>query len=324
MRIDSSSLYRDIIKRAFLVTWQNGFLWIFGFFTSFLGLGSMYNFVIKNSWDNTLFNGLLNKVLSISIAGTVISENFNKIGLSKLLLFFLALLLGVIVIAFLIWLAINSFGALIKASQILDKNKKITFTKSFKAQGKKFWPLLLLNLLGKIFIYILLAITGGSLTYLLVNHSVGRALLYFFISLLFVAISLFITFLVIYASCFVVLKSKGFFESIQNAWKLFKKNWVVTVEAAVILFFINLLAKLGFFILLILFSIPFMLLLLLFYSASTAVMPTILLALWIFVGVLLLIFIGSIFSAFQIVTWTFLFDRINKGGVLSKLYRVFR
>jgi hypothetical protein len=47
------------------------------------------------------------------------------------------------------------------------------------------------------------------------------------------------------------------------------------------------------------------------------------LALWIFTSIILLIFAGSFFSTFQIVAWTYIFDKISKGGVLAKLHRIF-
>ena len=323
MKLDSQSLYRDIIKRAFWITWHNRFLWIFGFFITFLGLGGMYNFVLKNSWDNTIFNRLLNKITSVSLSGIVITENLDKINLGNLFLLFAAMLLVAVAIAFFVWLAINSFGGLIHSSQILDKKKKGSFVKSFNKARNYFWPILGVTIMGKALILIFLTITSGLLSSLVVYHSVGRALLYFFSSLILVSISLLISFLIIYASCFIVLKSKGVLESLHKAWTLFKENWVLSVEAAVILFFINLLVKIALIIVVILVSIPFMILLLLFYSASLVVMPTFIIALWIFISIILMILIGSFFSAFQIVAWTFIFDKISKGRLLSKLYRIF-
>lgn len=323
MKIEPQSLYRDIIKRAFWITWHNRFLWIFGFFTTFLGLGGIYNFVLKNSLDNTVFNRLLNKALSISVSGMIITENLDKINLGNLFLLFVAMVVSAVAIAFFIWLAINSFGGLISASQILDKNKRASFVKSFNKGRVCFWPLLIINIIGKILIIVFLAIIGGLLSYLLIDNSISRALFYFFSSLILISVSLLITFLIIYASCFIVLKSKRTLESLREAWLLFKKNWIVSIEAAVILFFINLMAKLALIVSVVLISIPFMVLLLLFYSASLAVMPSIIIALWIFVSIILMVLIGSFVSAFQIVAWTFIFDKINKGGLLSKLYRIF-
>ncbi|MBU1179366.1 hypothetical protein KJ885_00290 [Patescibacteria group bacterium] len=325
MKIDSSSLYRDIIKRALLITWHNRFLWIFGFFATFLGLGGMYNFVLKSGWQtNLLYNQIANKITTISVSGVLITGNLGKINILNLFLLFLAIVVVGILAAFFIWLAVNSFGALIGGAQVFDKKRKVGLVKSFNKSKIYFWPLLGVNLLGKVLIFLFLALTGGILSLILIDNSAVNALIYFLTSLLFVALSLLISFLIIYASCFLVLKSKKTLDSIHEAWKLFKRNWVVSIEAAIVLFFINLIVSIGLAIILVLLSIPFMVLLLIFYSASAAAMPSIILALWAAVAIALMILVGSFFSAFQIVAWTLLFDKISKGNILSKLYRIFR
>lgn len=321
MKIDTSSLYRQIIKKSFLITWQNKFLWIFGFFTAFLGLGSMYNIILKN--DNEIFYRLTNRFTSISLSGIIISENIEKINITNLILLFVAVVSTIAAILFLTWLAIRSLGALIKAGQLLDNKKDTTFKKSFDKSRGHFWPLLLLNIVGKLLIFLFLAVIAGLVSTVVVNNSIGQALLYFCASLVLVSLSLLVSFLIIYASCFIVLKSKKMFESIHKAWTLFKQNWIISIEAAAILFFINLLVKLSLVIILILLSIPFMVLLLIFYSASFASMPSLIMAIWLFISILVMIFAGSLFSTFQIVAWTLLFDKIDKGGVLSKLHRIF-
>ncbi|MFA5133517.1 MAG: hypothetical protein WC459_01810 [Patescibacteria group bacterium] len=324
MQIDSSSLYRDIFKRAFFITIKNKFLWIFGFFTTFLGLGSIYELVINKSLKNSdLFLSASYKFSVASLSGMLISKNLDKIKFLNLFLFIGAVILLLAVLGVFIWLAIISLGSLIHASKNLDLKKKADFSKSFNAVKSKFWRLLSINLTGKILIFIFLFITGALFSMILLNQSLGKALIYFLVYLILVALSLAISFLTIYASCFAVLKSDSLKKSISGAWKLFKENWIVSAESAVIMFGINIAVKFILFLSLIIFSIPFMLLLIIFYYGAVAAAPTIILAAWIFVSIILMIIIGSFFSAFQIVAWTLLFDRISKGGVLSKLHRIF-
>ncbi|PIR66535.1 MAG: hypothetical protein COU51_03280 [Parcubacteria group bacterium CG10_big_fil_rev_8_21_14_0_10_36_14] len=327
MKIDSSSLYRDIIKRAFLVTWRNRFLWILGFFTTFLGLGSLYEITVKNSINNIeIFSSFANKITSISLSGIIISKNLDKINIGNAILTIFFLIFATALIAFLIWLAVISFSGLIKSAQKLDQNKKKLSLRVVLKEGKQhFWQILGINILGKVLITCLLAFTGWTLSFIIIDHSIGRAFFYFFVALLFIAISLLITFLIVYASCFSILKEKSFFSSIKHSWDLFKKNWIVSIEASVILFAVNFILKLTLTASIVLLSIPFMILLLLFYSAASTIsgISTVIIAIWILISIVLMVLVGSFYSAFQIVAWTFIFDRINKGGVLSKLHRIF-
>jgi hypothetical protein len=324
MKIDSSSLYRDIFKRAFFITLHNRFLWIFGFFATFLGLGSIYELVINTSLQNSaLFLNLNYKLSGAALSGLLISANIDKVKILNLVLLFGAALLCLALLAAFVWLAISSLGSLIVAAKNLDAKKKIDFTKSFKKAKEKFWKLLSINLAGKILIFAFLFITGWLFSLILLNSSLAKALLFFAVYLILVAVSLAISFLTIYASCFAALKTDGVKKSIINAWRLFKDNWVVSAESAVIMFLLNLAVKIILFIALVIFSIPFMLFLVIFYYSAAVVAPAILIGIWILFLVLFMILIGSFFSAFQIVAWTLIFDRISKGGVLSKLHRIF-
>jgi len=322
--IDSTSLYRNILKRALLITWHHKFLWVLGFFTTFLGLGSIYEMVFRKSFQyDILFGKLVGKFTTISVSSLLISNNLDKVSVFNLVLFILAIAAITALIGFLVWLTIVSFGALIKSAQILDAGKKISLFKSLAESRKKFWPLFFTNIVGKSLIFLFLALTGALLSLILTDNSIGNALIYFFASIVFVAISLLFSFLIIYTSCFAVLKSKKLLLAAHNGWLLFKEHWVVSVEAAVILFFINLLVKVALAIVIILFSVPLMILLLIFYSAALSTLPTAAVVVWVIISVIIMLLAGSFFSAFQIVAWTLLFDKILKGGVLSKLHRIF-
>lgn len=325
MKNTTQFLYRDILKKAFVVTLKHPFLWVFGFFTTFLGLGSIYEVVFKNAANqSSLFGKFGAKITSISVSGWFIGENLNEFTLGNILFLLGSLLVVVAVFLFVLWLSINSFGGLIHSANLLDRKKKTTFQKGFLMGKEKFWKLLAVNVVGKILIFLLLILTGGTLSFFLLKNSITDALLYFFSFLVFIAVSLLISFLIIYASAYIMLKSKGVLESIHDGWELFKKNWVVSIEAAAILFLINILAKIALTLIIVALSVPFMLLLLLGYSMSLKFLPIILLALWIIAAVFAMIIIGSFFASFQIVAWTLLFDKISKGGVLSKLYRIFK
>lgn len=323
-QINSSSLYRDVIWRALVITWRHPLLWIFGFFTTFLGLGGIYQMIIGKSINSgLLFGQLTGQTQIISLSGLLVSSNLGQINISNLLLLFGAIFLILALLVFFIYLSISSFGALIFSASAIDKKKPLRFWKNFSQGRAHFWRLLAINLIGKILIFAFLALVGGLISLIIINNSISRALLYFFAFLILVAASLIISFLTIYGSSFVVLKSRKLIESVESAWELFKENWVVSIEAAAIMFLLNLLAQAVIFAALIVFSLPYLLMLLLIFSASVTTAPVIILALWITTSIIIMIVAGSFFSTLQIVVWTLLFDKMVKGGVMSKLHRIF-
>ncbi len=324
MKIDSSSLYRDVFKRALAVTWHHPKLWIFGFFATFLGLGGIFQVIITQGVRSGLtFSRTAYNAEAISLSGALITSNLGRINILNLLFLLGAVVLSVALLVLATWLAVSSLGALMSSAYALDKKKKLSFWKNFTQGHAHFWRLLSVNLSGKILILFFLALVGALVSLIVVDNSIWRALLYFSVFLVLVAASLIISFLTIYASAFVVLKSRGLLESLESAWKLFKENWVVSFEAAAILFILNVLAQAIIFVALIIFSIPFLVLLLLLYSSAAATAPFVIMAVWVFTSIIFLIFAGSFFSTFQIIAWTYIFDKISKGGVLSKLHRIF-
>jgi len=237
-------LYRDIFKKAFLLTIKNPFLWVFGLFTTFLGIGSFYELILKRSLDQIFTFGRLElQVNTLKIFGTTFAGSIGDLKLVELLGFigYIALALSVLVIS--VWVAISAFGAIIHATQKIDKKKKTGFWDAFKAGLKHFWKLFIVNIFGKTIIFTLLLVTGWLLSHLLINNSLFNAIVYFLSFLIFVSISLFISFLVVYTSAYIVIKNHTTKKSIKQSWQLFKNSWVVTIEASIILFFVNLLTK---------------------------------------------------------------------------------
>lgn len=280
--------------------------------------------VISKSINSGMFFGqLVGNANIISLSGLLVSSNLEQINIGNLTMLFGAVFLSLALLASAAYLAISSFGALIFSASALDKKKPLHFWKGLNQGRVHFWRLLLINLLGKILIFAFLALIGWLLAQIIINNSVSRGLLYFFTFLILVAASLIISFLTIYASAFAVLKSQKIIESTESSWALFRKNWVVSVEAAAIMFILNLLAQAAIFAALVIFSLPYLLALLLIYSATVTTAPIIILALWIITSIITMLVAGSFFSTFQIIAWTLLFDRMVKGGVMSKLHRIF-
>jgi len=315
------TLYRQILSQAWQTTWRHKYLWFFGFFAAFIGGGGEYNVLFKGFSGSSEQDVFLRfeKMAETGVFSARTLDNIGKIiktdplSLLALLLVFLTVLLIVI---FLIWLSTVSQAAVVNNSARRLANKKADFKDGLTAGAKKFWPVFGLNLVIRIFAFLALALLGIS--------SALNAPWPVFVALFIAAIVvvLILSFMIKYAVAFVVIKGNGFVESMKNAWRLFVDNWLVSLEMAVILFFINLLVGLAVVLAVLTLSIPFMFLIMAVYqvSMSAGFWLMIILAAITLLGIIVLS--GAALSVFQISSWTGLFVRLTNKGGESKIIRL--
>jgi hypothetical protein len=320
-----TSVYRRILKKAWQITWQNKFLWLFGFLAALIGNVSIYETLIKG-------------FLKISEVGQVpqhdvwaailisLNEIQNYSAANPFVLFlFSTLLLGCfILIGLAIWLAINSRGALIDCVFKINKKEKINLKEGWTSGKKFFWQILGFNILSRCLIVALLfLITIPAL--LILGESGGplwqNLLLYFVSFVFFTALALIVSLMAIYASSFVVIKNYKFFDAIRESWNLFIKNWLTSLEMALILFLVSLGAGIAFIFFSVLISVPFALFLISFYYLDLQLAFFVTFLLVLLVWLCLLILVGSALVTFQFSSWTLLFVELTKKKILSKLFR---
>ena len=126
-----------------------------------------------------------------------------------------------------------------------------------------------------------------------------------------------------YSICYIVLQGRNFIDSIEDSWRLFINNWIISLEMGLILFAIQFLVTVALFIIILVLGIPFLFLALLFGGLAMPI-SWIMILTYIITSIMLVIFTGSIFTTFQISSWTGLFlELTKKQGVISKLARFF-
>ncbi len=315
------SLYTTILSQAWKTTWRHKYLWFFGIFAAFLGAGGEYNVLFRGlstGSEQQIFPGLgritetgfFSGQTLVNIREIMISD---PLSLLTLLMLFLVIL---IISAFLIWLSTVSQAALVNSAAKYLTNKKDDFKAGIAIGTKKFWPVLGLNLLGKFLIY-LIFILVGLLAVLSVPWPMFAPAF-----IIFIIIALVISFVIKYAVAYVVIEGEGFVISIQEGWRLFIKNWLVSLEMAFILFFINILVGLAVALIILTLTIPFTFLALAVYqiSAIAGFWIMFVLAITSLLGIIILS--GSLLSVFQISSWTGLFVRLVKKGGTSKIVRI--
>lgn len=322
-----SQLYRPIIKQAVIISWRYKFLWLFGFFaTALIGAG---NFEIITQALQTM-GGQGFSLMGLNLFFT--NDAFRGLTLSKLvdfiiknplegLLVLLTFLVLLVITILVVWLAIVSVGALIHSVGKLYRKQKINFSDSLEKGIVNFWPVLGVNVLAKIITLILFFIVSIPIFLMVQKGSWFNALFYLILFILMVGLAVIIAFLTIFAEIYIILERKSIGASIKASWKLFQKNWLISIETGIILLLINFIFGFILFAILAVLSIPWDIILIVFASSQSVIGYTIFLAAGLLFLVAAIILAGSFLSTFQFAVWTILFLNIQKE-VQSKIMRL--
>ena len=322
-------MYRQIIKNSINLTLKNKKLWLFGLATALLGNGGELDLFLKNAeraqnlpqrfldLPNFFQNNLIAEKFIFSLKNLAFSQ---KPILSFLILVFLSLL---------IWLIIITQGALVKT--IGEKTKPETNSRLSWQKIKKnwlvcrqyFWELLFINITLKGGAFVISLLVALPIYILLTkfssqNHILFLSLIFFFI---FTPIGVISSFLTKYALCYLIIGKKHINEAILKSFILFRDNWLITLENAILLYALNIIFAVLMLTLGLIISFPALTgLSLAFYPQILKVgyMVTIIALILIPIGLLT----GSLLAVFQYSVWTKLFLEIKgRKKILSKLAR---
>ncbi|MBU2228831.1 hypothetical protein KJ810_00315 [Patescibacteria group bacterium] len=322
------TLYRDIIKEAWQITWRRRFLWFFGLFAVLLGNGGEYEILFQNIDAVSNQQTLIYNLQNISNTGQLqtywdnIASYFSNYTASSIGIFVLVLAIFVLIV----WLVVISQAGLIDSTLKIKAGKKADLESGFQAGRKYFSPIFILNLISRVFVYTLLFLIGIPLVYLFLSkESLGWNIAFSIVSfIILVPISIIISFVIKYASAFVVHKGQGVGAALRNGWKLFIKNWLISIEMAFVVLLINFSLGLGLIIFLGIVAIPFVLLGIIFYLVGTSVGVYVLGVVATVVLIAAAFIVGAFIAAFQFVAWTLLYRRLLGDKDTSKIIRLFK
>jgi len=314
-------LYREALSHSWQFAKEHKILWVFGLFSVFLGQMGILD--------------LLSKV-GLSAAGRpmhiLMSERFAFVkelvgGTAQMNLpldgwFWFASLLVVLVGFALVFIFVSvvSQGALIKASAVSVKHKKLpNVGEEWHVGVKHFWRMFFVNVIKKI-AYCLMALPVGYIAFkLLFSSSIGLSLLFLLVFVLAALVGMVVSFLAIYASGYIVVEEYGFWEAWSAAWKLFTNHWLVSFEVGLIVVLLNIVLAVVVLFGMMIFFLPTLI-------SWAIVNITGSLSLWLvglMVGVglnaLFIMLVSSVFSVFVISTWTYLFMKMHKVGIKSRV-----
>ena len=314
--------YRKILRQSLNITWHNKYLWFFGLFATFLGAGGEYqiiNNVVENNGDTALngigrFFAIFNPELWSNI-GPYFAQDPRGALISIILL-----ILALAIFVFLVILTISSQAALINQAKKLYNNEKkdLGISKGMLIGQSHFWPVLGVNILVKVIIACIFFLI--TLPIILTASTSGLPIaIYIILFLILVPVVMGLSLIAKYAIAHIVIKGNKFVEAIDNAFKLFSRNWVISLEMAFILIMINIIV--GLIILIAMFAIaaPFVILSLIFANFTIFWLITFL---GLTVLILAVIWLGSMLTTFLINSWTKLFLELLDGKGVSKIKRL--
>lgn len=317
--------YRNILKQAWSLTWHNKYLWWLGIFAALLGNGGELEILFNNNGANpgqSIFPGL-KRIASTGVFKAQTYDNIIDLFRYDTLNMVIVLIMSLFVLAvfiLLVWLVISSQGALVNGAAALLNKRKTALRQNWDAGVLNFWPVLSINILLKIVIYILLALI--SLPLIFWSGNSGSWLLYVLAAIIIIPLAIILSFIAKYSIAYVVINGEKAGEALRRSIKLFKENWLISFEMAVILFFINIIVGLLIVLCILALAAPFLFLgIILFYIFSS--LGSYLIAILGFAAFLFIIITGgAALAVFQITVWTSLFLELDKKRGISKLMRV--
>lgn len=320
--------YRSILRQALSIAWKHKYLWFFGLFASLaVAGGSMeYQFITQGLGQGFIdgaYQGSSNLLALSDLIGQIWWGTIDLFHQNIIIIIntLTILLLAATFIFVFIWLAINSQAALIDTIKkiIIPKKKPgiLSIRDGLSTGSRHFWSVLGLNILIKILTSFAFFIISLPLLFLALSNSQSFVIAYIILFVLFVPIAVSLSLIVKYAISARVLEEESLVKSLAEGWNLFRKNWLISLEVAIILFVISFLSSLAILLVIAVLFFP-----LLWFSLAFSIGWLVFLML--FLSLLTAILFGSFFTTFQIATWTNLYLHLKDNKGLAKLERIFQ
>lgn len=313
--------YQQALSAAWQVVWHHKALWILGLLAACLGqfgLGDFFGrlWFLYNHGTVAGFYSEYSTSYGLAWSGDV--SWVNVVGLVWLVGLVLVILIAVI------FLTVTAQGALIAYSTAWFKNKSYTsVAKAWDKSVKHFWSMLWIVFVYKFLFILLLASTVLLLKF---SDKAGVAWVNFLLGITIGAILFFylvFSIIYIYALGYVVVENNKAKAAAQKAWQLLSRHILVSLEVGVILMFLNLILFIAIVSSILLALLPAVVI----WIAAGILKLTSLAAFGFFlagsVWILLVVLMAAVFNAFNTSTWMYMFTKMHKQGVVSRVAHYF-
>jgi len=314
--------YKEIFKVAWQITRKNKMLWLLGLFASFISLENVYEVIINQIQQAKNLQLLQQNIVNLYSDQTALLNKhvyfLNLITNSyQIYLFFI---LAIVLIILFIWLVFTSQIYLIKSVERLYKNKSLDNAEIFNKSHGQFWSVLSINLLAKIFLYAGFIALSLPLLYLILSQKAISLIIantiFFIVYIIFAVV---VCFLTAYATNYIVLKNLNILAAIKEAWGLFSRNILISIEIASLLFLLKIASFIFVLCLFLLVLIPLFIVLL--YALATNSLLGLIMSWTLIILAFLIIYLltAAIFTVFYLACWTISFIKLTEETLWGKI-----
>lgn len=299
--------YIKTLKDALLITLEHKHLWVFGFFLAVFSYGTEINTLFS------MLQRLPGRIILLKNARVFGIPEFilSLVSLAGLnpLLFWGAAGLIMIILVFVVYAQVS----VILGTERAYRKKEVSVSIILAEGAEHFWSFLVTNIIFKLLSFIglcLVVFVGAAVTGF---HTTTSSIFMSFALIFSLIIYVLLSFLRRFSLLSLIHQRLGVLDAVKDSLRLFKKNWLVCIELAVLLFFIQFLAfaaslTLSFFII-----FPYLLI--------TPFLPLALAHLFgfivLFVIILIFFIVGAWFGTYELACWTLLFNDLR--GSLKKM-----
>ncbi len=311
------SFYKKVYSKSWEMIKNNFYLLFFGLFVSILGFNEIKVILNLPEAKQDFISSNI-----ISWAETIKAISISNITIESLPVLF-KLILWFILFAIIIILVIASEGALIASVKQTGNNAKKKFKKYLQIGVEKFWPLLGINLINTLIGYFFILLIVEPLLYFTINMQ--TSLFYLLLSLviffILIPIVIIISFVTRYGAAYIILKNQNLWKAFVNGWSLFKINWLITIENALLVLFVTILFYIVLFMAITISFVPFLII--------SIIVNVNVIIFWIAItlggvlGVSVFLLGSALYGAYYNIVWANLFLELTSPGKShGKLHRV--
>lgn len=305
--------YTEALQHAWRMTWHHKRLWALGLLAAFIGSAGALEFVAK-FYDTVL--GERSEVLTDSLKAAV------SIDVTTLGWVFTVALVFVTIAVFALFVAIfvSAQGGLVYAVEQAETQHTLNIASLFNHGRARLWRLFAFNFVKAILVVALLYISSIMAQSLRVPDAPWwYDALFLLGSVVIIVAGLAVSLLAIYAVCYVSLHDKSLKTAFLDAWALFVDHWLVSLEMAVILFVVGLVASFLAIAGLLLLATPVFVALM----ASIMTGQASIIVFGISVGFAMLVawvlWLAAVYTTFAMSAWTVLFMQMSRHGFSSRM-----
>lgn len=223
--------YRNLFHQAFRFTLRNPGLLFFGFFVAILGVGGELDILLQSlslGQNSSLLAAIPAGLAEAGLLSADGLRGFLQAGAGPLLLFTTILLSLLVFIVVGLWFVFVTQGALIALIGNRIHGEKMTWRQAYAVSIKRFWSIFAVNFAVTLTVWLVFAGLNWLAFWL---KFAGFAPLYIVGMTLSVVVGL----IGKYTLCSIMLTKSSLQDALAKSLRIFRENWLTTLEIALIL-----------------------------------------------------------------------------------------